>query len=296
MGASAPYFIMSWFVYLIECTNGSLYTGITNNVQARFAAHLAGKGAKYTRANPPKKLLNAFECPDKSWAAKAEYHIKQLTPAQKRTLTEQSLKNWLDEQMRVHAEKIEMTLKLPKPSAIELEAARNKLLADLIAPDLKLWFCGINPGLYSAAIGCHFGRPGNRFWPTLFNAGFTPYQFDPHEQEKLLEQGYGLTNLAGRTTAKAAELSKEELIKGRERLVEKLAVFKPHMLAILGVSAYRTAFEKPKAQLGLQPETIVGIPIWVLPSPSGLNAHYQKAELAEAFQDCRLYLEKYVLA
>ncbi len=179
----------------------------------------------------------------------------------------------------------------PRPSKAELAAATARGLPDLIAPQLKLWFCGINPGLYSAAIGCHFGRPGNRFWPTLEAAGFTPRRFDPSEQAQLLALGYGITNLVPRTTAKASELDAAELRAGYEALREKLQTQPPRLLALLGISAYREAFAQPKAQLGLQADTLCGVPIWVLPSPSGLNAHYQRTELAALFRDCRLYLE-----
>lgn len=184
----------------------------------------------------------------------------------------------------------------PKPSAAALAAAVDQHLPDLIEAGQKLWFCGINPGLYSAAIGCHFGRPGNRFWPTLHAAGFTPELFDPAEQSRLLALGYGVTNLVNRTTAKAAELSADELRQGRLQLEAKLQRLQPAMLAVLGVSAYRQAFEQPKATLGLQAERPAGVPVWVLPSPSGLNAHYQREALATLFRDCRLYLEQTVLA
>ncbi len=164
-------------------------------------------------------------------------------------------------------------------------------MADVIAPNLTVLFCGINPGLYTAAIGCHFGRPGNRFWPTLHAAGFTPRLFDPREQLGLLPLGYGITNVVARTTATADELSTGEIVAGGEILTAKVLEFTPKFLAVLGIGAYRTAFKKPKAAIGLQPDTIGETRVWVLPNPSGLNAHYQRDELAEVFRELRTATE-----
>lgn len=144
-------------------------------------------------------------------------------------------------------------------------------------------FCGINPGLYSAATGFHFARPGNRFWPALHAAGFTPRLFHASENEKLLELGYGLTNLVNRGTAAADELSPGELVQGAKRLAKKIRLFRPYAVAFLGLGAYRAAFGRPKATLGLQPEPLEGAEIWVLPSPSGLNANYQLPALIQLF-------------
>ena len=160
-------------------------------------------------------------------------------------------------------------------------------MPDVIAPDLDVLFCGINPGLYTAAVGHHFGRPGNRFWPTLHRAGFTPRLFHPSEQRDLLPLGYGITNLVARATATADELAREELIDGARILERKVRRYHPHYLAIVGIGAYRTAFERPRAKLGLQPKTIGATKIWVLPNPSGLNANYQADALVELFAELR---------
>lgn len=174
-----------------------------------------------------------------------------------------------------------------RPSPAEIRAAAGKTVADVIAPGLKILFVGINPGLYTAAIGHHFGRPGNRFWPTLYAAGFTERLLSPYEERELLRWGYGITNLVLRATAGANELSPAELIEGGQRLVEKIRTYRPKTLAVLGVSAYRTAFRQPKAVIGSQPEPLEGIPVWVLPNPSGLNAHYQLADLARLFRELK---------
>ncbi len=173
----------------------------------------------------------------------------------------------------------------PKPTKAELQAAVHKTVPDVIAPGLQVLFCGINPGLYSGAVGHHFARPGNRFWPTLYAAGFTPRLLSPFEERTLLELGYGITNVVERTTATAAELAAEEFVTGGRRLAAKVRTYQPRYLAVLGIGAYRTAFAQPKAQLGLQPATIAATQIWVLPNPSGLNAHYRRAELAQLFHE-----------
>lgn len=144
-------------------------------------------------------------------------------------------------------------------------------------------FCGINPGLYSAATGFHFARPGNRFWPALHAAGFTPRLFHPSENEKLRELGYGLTNLVNRGTAAADELRMEELVAGGKKLAAKVRRYRPRAVAFVGLGAYRTAFGRPKATLGLQLERLEGAEVWVLPSPSGLNANYQLPALIQLF-------------
>ena len=148
-------------------------------------------------------------------------------------------------------------------------------------------FCGINPGLYSAATGNHFARPGNRFWPALHVAGFTPRLLHPAEKELFLEAGYGLTNLVGRATASADELAPAELIRGRKRLERKLRRYRPRIVAFLGMGAYRHAFGAPTASLGEQPERFAGARIWLLPSPSGLNANYQMGALVALLRELR---------
>ena len=163
----------------------------------------------------------------------------------------------------------------------------NKGLRDVIAPDLKVLFCGINPGLYSAATGFHFARPGNRFWPALHAAGFTPRLLHPSENRKLLEFGYGLTNLVNRATAAAAELSAQELAAGGRKLAAKVRRFRPGTVAFVGLGAYRTAFGRKAATLGAQPERLEGAIVWLLPSPSGLNANHQLPELVKLFRALR---------
>jgi TDG/mug DNA glycosylase family protein len=157
----------------------------------------------------------------------------------------------------------------------------------VIAPGLLVLFCGINPGLYSAATGHHFARPGNRFWPALHAARFTDRQLAPAEERELLARGFGITNVVARTTATAAELTAEELAAGGRRLAAKVRRYRPRMLAVLGIGAYRAAFGKPNAALGRQRETIGDTALWVLPNPSGLNAHYRLVELAELLREVR---------
>ena len=178
------------------------------------------------------------------------------------------------------------------PTKAELLAAANKTVPDVIAPGLKILFCGINPGLYTAWTGHHCARPGNRFWPILHRAGFTQRLLDPSEKKELLRDGYGITNLASRATATAAELTTEELQQGARKLEAKLRRYKPRCLAVLGVGAYRTAFGRPKATLGEQSDRIAGTRVWVLPNPSGLNAHYQIDELAKLFADFRETIDR----
>lgn len=173
---------------------------------------------------------------------------------------------------------------MPKPIG-------EKALTDVIAADLKVLFCGINPGMYSAVTGHHFARPGNRFWPTLYAAGFTDRLLKPNEERELLQYGLGITNIAARATTAASELTNDELIEGGQLLVSKIAAFRPRVLAILGVSAYRVAFARPKAKLGSQPETIGGSALWVLPNPSGLNAYYTPVALASVYREFRLAIE-----
>jgi double-stranded uracil-DNA glycosylase len=176
---------------------------------------------------------------------------------------------------------------LRRPTREDLLAAAGKTIPDVIAPDLKVLFCGINPGLYSGATGHHFARPGNRFWPALYGAGFTPRLLDPSEKKLLLQSGYGITNLAARTTASAEELDPAELIAGRKRLAAKVTRYRPHCVAVLGVGAYRTAFAQPRASLGRQPDELAGAMLWVLPNPSGLNANHQLGDLIALFQTLR---------
>ena len=152
-------------------------------------------------------------------------------------------------------------------------------------------FCGINPSLASAAAGHHFARPGNRFWPALHESGFTPRRLRADEDRLLLDFGLGSTNLVDRPTRAAAELSAAELRAGAEALEALVARHRPRVVAVVGITAYRTAFARPGAGLGLQPERLAGRPLWVVPNPSGLNAHHQLPELARLFGDLRRYAE-----
>lgn len=183
--------------------------------------------------------------------------------------------------------------KLSKPTKAQLAEAHAKVLPDVIAPELHVLFCGINPGLYSAATGHHFARPGNRFWPTLYRSGFTPRLFSAYEDHELINLGYGLTNFVFRATAGAAELKADELQAGAKQLVRKLVQYEPQVLAVLGIGAYRTAFGLQKATIGPQPEKIGTTSIWVLPNPSGLNAHYPPKELAQVFSEFRTAISGY---
>jgi double-stranded uracil-DNA glycosylase len=182
-------------------------------------------------------------------------------------------------------------MKVRKPTKEDLHDAVNRTVEDLIDHDLKVLFCGINPGLYSGATGLHFARPGNRFWKTLHGAGFTERQLEPSEEHELLERGYGITCFVGRTSARADELRPEEFVEGGRMLTAKIEKFRPKMLAVLGIGAYRTAFSRPEARVGLQTETIGETSIWLLPNPSGLNAHYQLADLIQLFRSVRLAAE-----
>jgi len=174
-----------------------------------------------------------------------------------------------------------------KPTRAELAAAVGKSIPDIIAPRLRVLFCGINPGLYSAATRHHFARPGNRFWPTLHRAGFTGRQLAPWDERELLQSACGITNLVARGTASADELTSEELITGRRRLLGKVTRYAPRFVAVLGITAYRAAFERPHATLGRQEEPLGATAVWVLPNPSGLNAHHQLNDLARLFRALR---------
>jgi TDG/mug DNA glycosylase family protein len=181
-----------------------------------------------------------------------------------------------------------------KPSRQQLLDAVDKTLPDLVAPGLRVLFVGINPGLDPAAVGHHFARPGNRFWPALFAGGFTPRLFSPFEEHLLLPLGYGITNVVARATATADQLTPDELRAGGRALRRKLVKYRPHIAAVVGVGAYRVAFDRPRAVVGRQPdddrigETI----LWLLPNPSGLNAHYQPAELKKVFAELHDFAER----
>jgi TDG/mug DNA glycosylase family protein len=173
------------------------------------------------------------------------------------------------------------------PTRDELAAATGRTIADVIAPGLDILFVGINPGLWSGATGFHFARPGNRFWKAIHLAGLTDRVLDPSEQEALLRSGIGITNLVPRTTATAAELTRAELRAGGRALVAKVEDLRPRQLAFLGISTYRVAFDAPIVGIGLQPDRLAGALVWVLPNPSGLNASWTLARLAEAYAALR---------
>jgi TDG/mug DNA glycosylase family protein len=175
----------------------------------------------------------------------------------------------------------------PQPTRAQLDAAYGRSVPDQIAPNLKVLFIGINPSLYTAAVGHHFARPGNRFWPALHAAGFTPRLLSSYDEHELLAAGYGITNVVDRATATADELAPAEYLAGARRLAQTIRRHRPAVAAFLGIGAYRAAFGKPKAVLGPQDERIGATTAWVLPNPSGLNAHYQLRDLAALYRSLR---------
>ena len=176
-----------------------------------------------------------------------------------------------------------------KPSKAQILAAHDKLVPDLLADDLIVLFAGINPGLYTAAIGRHFGRPGNRFWPALYSGGFTPRLFSPFENALLLDLKFGITNIVERATTRADELTDDELRAGGQRLRAKVQHWRPTVVAFVGIRPYRLISGIKDARVGLQKALFGGSHAWVLPNPSGLNAHYLPAALAQLFGDLRLW-------
>lgn len=174
-----------------------------------------------------------------------------------------------------------------KPTQAQLAAAHGQTIPDVVGNGLDVLFVGINPSLYSAAVGRHFARPGNRFWPALHAGGFTERVLSPFEDRRLIDYGLGITNMVDRATARAAELHDEEYVAGAAALAKKIARYRPRFAAFVGVTAYRTAFGRKQAVLGPQGESIAGARIWVLPNPSGLNAHYQLADFGELFAELR---------
>jgi TDG/mug DNA glycosylase family protein len=180
------------------------------------------------------------------------------------------------------------TLPTPwKPTKAQLLAAHTRRVPDLLAENLVVLFAGINPGLYTAAIGRHFGRPGNRFWPALYDGGFTPRLYSPFESDSLLDLGFGITNVVSRATARADELTNDELRAGGKRLAAKVKRWRPTVVAFVGLGPYRVVSGIKDARVGLQKDPFGGSHAWVLPNPSGLNAHYQPAALAKLFGDLR---------
>lgn len=176
-----------------------------------------------------------------------------------------------------------------KPTRAQILAAEGKTVPDVIAPGLQILFCGINPGLYTAAVGHHFARPGNRFWRALHESGFTERLLSPFEERELIPLGYGVTNVVARATAVADALTKEEIVAGGQRLAAKVRRNRPRILAVLGMGAYRLAFSQPRATVGRQELMIGETVLWVLPNPSGLNASYQQRELTRLFLELKTF-------
>jgi TDG/mug DNA glycosylase family protein len=179
-----------------------------------------------------------------------------------------------------------------KPTKEQLLAAEGKTVRDVIAARLRVLFCGINPGLYTAAVGHHFARPGNRFWPVLYAAGFTDHLVSPFAERELLQSGYGITNVVMRATATADQLTREELRLGAKRLAAKVRRYEPAFLAVLGLGAFRTAWERPSAVIGRQEHLLGKTIVWVLPNPSGLNAHFQAKDLALLFRELKAAVDR----
>jgi TDG/mug DNA glycosylase family protein len=174
-----------------------------------------------------------------------------------------------------------------KPTREQILAAESKTVRDVIAQNLRVLFCGINPGLYTAAVGHHFARPGNRFWRALYESGFTDRLLSAFDERELLQSGYGITNVVARASATADSLTKGEIAAGGRRLAAKVRRYRPQILAVLGLGAYRNAFNQPKAVVGRQKFKIGKTIVWVLPNPSGLNANYQQPALTQFFRDLK---------
>jgi len=175
----------------------------------------------------------------------------------------------------------------PRPTPAELDAARGRTVADVIGPGLDVLFCGINPGLWSAAVGHHFAHPGNRFWKALHASGFTDTLLSPAEERRLLAAGVGVTNLVTRATASADEVGREELRRGAGRLAGKSERWGPRAVAVLGLGAYRVAFGRPRAAVGEQEESLGQARVWLLPNPSGLQGHYRLEDVVAELRRLR---------
>ncbi len=174
-----------------------------------------------------------------------------------------------------------------KPTKKQLAEAKGKTLPDVIAKNLRVLFCGINPGLYTAAVGHHFARPGNRFWPALYKSGFTNRLLSPFDERELLKAKLGITNVVSHATASASEVTKEDFVRGGRTLRRKVRRYRPRIVAILGIEAYRKAFGQLEVEIGEQDETIGDATLWVLPNPSGLNANYQLKDFTRLFRKLR---------
>jgi double-stranded uracil-DNA glycosylase len=172
-----------------------------------------------------------------------------------------------------------------RPTRAQIAAAEGRRVADVAREGLRVLFVGINPGLYSAAVGHHFARPGNRFWKALHLGGLTPGVLEPDQERELLALGIGVTNIVPRATTAASELSEDELRSGARSLERKIRRLHPSVVAFLGLGAFRTAFSRPGAVAGEQPRRIGDTRVWLLPNPSGLNANHQLPELGRAFAE-----------
>lgn len=176
------------------------------------------------------------------------------------------------------------------PTREELQSAYDATVPDLVGPDLRVLLVGINPSLWSGAVGHHFARPANRLWRTLHEAGFTDWRLHPADGRELLAAGVGITNLVARSTARADELDAAEVRAGVAPLTALVERWQPAFVAFLGLSSYRVAFSRPRATVGEQPEQLAGARVWLLPNPSGLNAHYQQPALTAAYAELRAAL------
>jgi len=177
------------------------------------------------------------------------------------------------------------------PSKQQVAAAYDKTIADVISTNLSVLFVGINPSLYSAATGHHFARPGNRFWPALHKSKFTSRLMSPYDDQSLIDFDCGITNLVARATARADELSSDELFRASQLLSRKVKKHRPKCVAFVGITAYRQAFNLLKAKMGLQDHVIGEAIVWALPNPSGLNAHYQLSDFTRLFGELRHYVK-----
>jgi double-stranded uracil-DNA glycosylase len=174
-----------------------------------------------------------------------------------------------------------------RPSRDDLAAAVGSTIPDIIGPGLRVLFCGINPGLWSGAVRHHFARPGNRFWKALAASGFTETVLSPYDERQLLDVGIGITNLVRTATRSAAEITPAQLRRGAVNLERKVKRWRPGAVAMLGLEAYRAGFDCKRATIGRQQDWAGGAQLWVLPNPSGIQAHYPFGRLVAELQDLR---------
>jgi double-stranded uracil-DNA glycosylase len=176
---------------------------------------------------------------------------------------------------------------MKRPTRDDLQGAYGRIIPDLVGPGMRVLLVGINPSLYSGWTETHFARPGNRLWRTLHEAGFTDRRLHPSETDAILAAGFGITNLVARATARADELTDDEIRAGVAPLRRLVGRWEPAYVAFLGISSYRVAFGQPRARVGAQEHQLAGAGVWVLPNPSGLNAHYQQPDLTAAYAELR---------